>query len=83
MSKSTILKSIVGIIKPDKGTIFIDSQEINYKLYNKIAFIHNVYTYFPHLTIKESVGFMKECYINWDEEKAYNMLKFLILLMSG
>ncbi len=79
VGKSTILKSIAGVIKPDKGKILIDGEEINHKLYNKIAFIPDVDTYFPHLTIKESLEFMKEFYINWDEEKAYNMLKIFNL----
>lgn len=79
VGKSTILKSIAGVIKPDKGKILIDGEEINHKLYNKIAFIPDVDTYFPHLTIKESFAFMKEFYINWDEEKAYNMLKIFNL----
>ena len=79
VGKSTILKSIAGVIKPDKGKILIDGEEINHKSYNKIAFIPDVDTYFPHLTIKESLEFMKEFYINWDEEKAYNMLKIFNL----
>lgn len=79
VGKSTILKSIAGVIKPDKGKILIDGEEINHKLYNKIAFIPDVDTYFPHLTIKESFAFMKEFYINWEEEKAYNMLKIFNL----
>ena len=79
VGKSTIIKSIAGVIRPDKGKILIDGEEINHKLYNKIAFIPDVDTYFPHLTIKESLAFMKEFYINWDEEKAYNMLKIFNL----
>ena len=79
VGKSTILKSIAGVIRPDKGKILIDGEEINHKLYNKIAFIPDVDTYFPHLTIKESLAFMKEFYINWDEATAYNMLKIFNL----
>ena len=77
--KSTILKSIAGVIRPDKGKILIDGEKINSKLYNKIAFVPDADTYFPNLTIKETFAFMKEFYKNWDEEKAYNMLKFFNL----
>lgn len=77
--KSTILKSIAGVIRPDKGKILIDDEKINSKLYNKIAFVPDADTYFPNLTIKETFAFMKEFYKNWDEEKAYNMLKFFNL----
>ena len=77
--KSTILKCIAGVIRPDKGKILIDGEAINSNLYNKIAFVPDVDTYFPHLTIKESFSFMKEFYKNWDNEKAYSMLKIFNL----
>lgn len=79
VGKSTILKCIAGVIRPDKGKILIDGEEINSNLYNKIAFVPDVDTYFPHLTIKETFSFMKEFYENWDNEKAYSMLKIFNL----
>lgn len=79
VGKSTILKCIAGVIRPDKGKILIDGEEINSNLYNKIAFVPDVDTYFPHLTIKETFSFMKEFYKNWDNEKAYSMLKIFNL----
>lgn len=79
VGKSTILKSIAGVIRPDKGKVLIDGEEISQKLYNKIAFVPDADTYFPHLTIKETFQFMKEFYINWDEKKAYDMLKIFNL----
>lgn len=79
VGKSTILKSIAGVIRPDKGKILIDGEEINPKLYNKIAFVPDMDTYFPNLTIKDTFAFMKEFYENWDEEKATNMLKMFNL----
>lgn len=79
VGKSTILKSIAGVIRLDKGKILIDGEEINSNLYNKIAFVPDVDTYFPHLTIKESFSFMNEFYKNWDNEKAYSMLKIFNL----
>lgn len=79
VGKSTILKCIAGVIRPDKGKILIDGEEINSNLYNKIAFVPDVDTYFPHLTIKESFSFMKEFYKNWDNEKAYSMLEIFNL----
>lgn len=79
VGKSTILKSIAGVIRPDKGKILIDGEEVNPKLYNKIAFVPDMDTYFPNLTIKDTFEFMKEFYENWDEEKATNMLQMFNL----
>lgn len=79
VGKSTILKSIAGLVKLNSGTILIDGEKINPKIYNKVAFVPDVDIHFPHLSIKESFAFMKEFYENWDEEKAYKMLKMFNL----
>lgn len=79
VGKSTILKSIAGLVKFNSGTILIDGEKINPKIYNKVAFVPDVDIHFPHLSIKESFAFMKEFYENWDEEKAYKMLKMFNL----
>lgn len=79
VGKSTILKSIAGVIRPDKGKILIDGEEMNPKLYNKIAFVPDMDTYFPYLTIKDTFAFMKEFYENWDEEKATKLLEIFNL----
>ena len=35
VGKSTILKSIAGLIKPDKGEILIDNEKLTYKTYDR------------------------------------------------
>lgn len=79
VGKSTILKSICGLVKLDKGEILIDGERIDYKTYEKVAFVPDVDNYFAQLTIKESFEFMKEFYKKWDREKAYDMLKLFNL----
>ena len=79
VGKSTILKAICGLIKLDSGEILIDGEKLNYKTYNKIAFVPDVDNYFAQLTIQESFEFMKEFYKNWDEKKAYEMLELFEL----
>ena len=70
VGKSTILKSIAGLIKPDKGEILIDNEKITYKTYNKISFVPDVDNHFAQYTIKESFEFMKQFYKNWDDDIA-------------
>ncbi len=79
VGKSTILKSIAGLIKPDKGEILIDNEKLTYKTYNKISFVPDVDNHFAQYTIKESFEFMKQFYKNWDDEKAYEMLELFNL----
>ena len=79
VGKSTILKSICGLVKLDRGEILIDGEKIDYKTYEKVAFVPDVDNYFAQFTIKESFEFMKEFYKKWDREKAYDMLKLFNL----
>jgi ABC-type sulfate/molybdate transport systems ATPase subunit len=63
--KSMLLKCIAGLIKPDEGKIiingkvFFDSeQNINIAIQErKVGFLFQNYALFPHLTIKENIGF--------------------------
>ncbi len=79
VGKSTVLKAISGLIKLDSGEILIDGEKINPNTYNKLAFVPDVDNYFNQFTIKESFDFMREFYVNWDNEKAYEMLEMFKL----
>jgi len=62
--KSVMLKHIVGILKPDKGQVFIDGQEITQltsrqmkPLLMKIGMVFQGGALFDSLTVAENVGF--------------------------
>jgi ABC-2 type transport system ATP-binding protein len=79
VGKSTILKAIMKLINIDSGEILIDGDKQDYKMYDKIAMIPDVAITYPKMSIKEAFEFMKFHYKNWDETKAYDMLKFFKL----
>lgn len=79
VGKSTILKAISGLVRLDSGEILIDGEKLTYDTYNKLAFVPDIDIHFPQMTIKESFEFMKDFYKNWNEEKAYEMLKMFDL----
>lgn len=79
VGKSTILKSIAGLIKPDSGIILIDGEKASQKTYNKLAFVPDIDIHFNHLNIKETFEFMKLFYKNWDDKRAYEMLEMFSL----
>lgn len=79
VGKSTILKSIAGLVKPDSGTILIDGEKASQKIYNKLAFVPDIDIHFNHLNIKETFEFMKLFYKNWDDKRAYEMLEMFSL----
>lgn len=75
VGKSTILKSIMGLVKLDKGEIFIDGEKGDYKIYNKIAMVPDMHIQYPNMSIKDAFEFMETFYENWDMERAYQMLE--------
>ena len=50
VGKSTILKSIAGLIRPDRGEILIDNEKITYKIYDKISFVPDIDNHFAQYT---------------------------------
>lgn len=62
--KSILLKNIVGLIKPDKGSIFIDNTDITktdkfglYDIQKKMGYLFQEAALFDSLTIEENVAF--------------------------
>jgi len=62
--KSILLKNIVGLIKPDKGSVFIDGIDITkvdkehiYEVQKKIGFLFQEAALFDSLTIEENIAF--------------------------
>ena len=80
VGKSTVLKCIAGLIRPDKGEILIDNEKISSDTYNKISFVPDVDNHFAQYTIKRKfLNLWKHFYKNWDDEKAYEMLELFNL----
>lgn len=58
--KITLLKLIAGIVRPDKGEIYIDDGKLvnNIPPYERgVAYLPQYYALFPHLTALENVAF--------------------------
>ena len=77
VGKSTTLKAIMGLIQLDKGQILIDGEKINYKTYNKLAFVPDVETNYSYMSVKDAFEYMDDFYIHWDMDKAHTMAKEL------
>ena len=79
VGKSTVLKAIMGLIPIKSGEILIDGELLTEKTYDKLAFIADVPTYYPGMTIEEIFQFMDTFYRLWDKDKAYKMLTYFKL----
>ena len=62
--KSTILRLINGLIKPDRGEIFVDREEISgynekklIEIRKKVGMVFQSAALFDSLTVAENVGF--------------------------
>lgn len=67
--KTTTLRSLVGFIKPSKGSIQVKGEDITYKPIEKrgIGMVFQSYALFPTMTVEENIIFgLKEN--KWDRE---------------
>ena len=74
VGKSTVLKSICGLVKVDNGEILIDGERLSHKIYDKVAFVPDIDIHFNQFNIKQTFEFMSIFYKNWSNEKAYKIL---------
>ena len=72
--KTSLLKSIMGFIKPTRGHITIDDQRPSYNLYKKMIYVPDCPTHFPSYRVQDMIDFYKDFYNTWDDQKADEML---------
>jgi phospholipid/cholesterol/gamma-HCH transport system ATP-binding protein len=76
VGKTTILKLILGLIRPDSGRIFIDGEEITdmtedelRKIRMKFSIVFQEGALFDSLNVKENVAFCLREYTRMSEEE--------------
>lgn len=57
--KSTILRMIAGLLKPDSGSIFLNGKDITSlaAAKRKVGMVFQDHALFPHLTVQDNVGY--------------------------
>jgi phospholipid/cholesterol/gamma-HCH transport system ATP-binding protein len=83
--KSTILKLILGLIKPESGTIEIDGVEISHMkerdlmaIRSKIGMVFQEGALFDSLTVAENVGFRLRDYEHVSEEEFQDRVRAML-----
>lgn len=71
--KSTFLRTLAGVYKPDEGKILVDGKEPfeNCEVKGNMIFISDYPYFFPQASIEKMAAFYKTIYPNWNDEK-YN-----------
>lgn len=77
--KSTVLKAIMGLTPLNRGSIRIDGQPIHKLIYEKIAFVPDHLIMPSGMRLSDGLQFMKDYYLNWNEERANELIRFFKL----
>ena len=69
--KSTFLRTLAGVYKPDEGKILVDGKEPfeNCDVKGNMIFISDYPYFFPQANIEKMAAFYRTIYPNWNEEK--------------
>jgi len=80
--KSVLIKNLIGLLKPDKGQIYIDGVETTsldenefYKIRRKFAILFQGAALFDSLTVAQNVSFGLENYTSYPPEKIQMIVK--------
>ena len=87
--KSVLLKHVIGLLKPDKGEIFVDGEDITsyqddklYKLRRKFGMIFQASALFDSMTVDENVGLGLREHTSLPEAKIKKKVKETLKLVG-
>lgn len=71
--KSTIIRSVMGILKPTSGRVLVDDQLVNRKISEKIAYMSDVNDLFLP-TVKDNIDYFTQLYKDYDVDLVMNII---------
>ncbi|WP_202081027.1 ABC transporter ATP-binding protein [Caldalkalibacillus salinus] len=85
VGKTTLLKTMMGIIDPDQGDVHIDNQSIldHPRVKTRMAYVPDSTEVLKHYTIQELQQWYADIYPAFDEQKFYQLLKRFELPNNG
>lgn len=84
--KTTILKMINGLIKPNKGNVFVDGKDISkinlIKMRRKIGYVVQDVGLFPHMKIKNNISYALNLEKKENKEEIFSKVKKLVKIVG-
>lgn len=77
--KSTLMKIIVGLMQKKSGEIYLSGHLLDKKNQHEIAYEPTEDYFFQWMKVKDALDFYKKFYINFNLEKALNLIKSMDL----
>jgi|SRR5690554_4053922 len=74
--KSTIIRSIMGILKPTSGIVLIDDEAVNRTISSKIAYMADINELFLP-TVKDNIDYFTDLYKDYDKAKLMEIINSL------
>ena len=77
--KTTLIKILTGILRETKGQVLIDSNKPGVYTKSIVSYLPDRNFLYSWMDIKDAIGFFKDFYKDFSEEKAYELLDFMKL----
>ncbi|MGN9163820.1 ABC transporter ATP-binding protein [Tissierellaceae bacterium HCP3S3_D8] len=77
--KTTLIKILTGILRESKGEILIDGKRPGVYTKSVVSYLPDRNFLYKWMSIQDAVNFYKDFYKDFDENKAYGLLKFMKL----
>ncbi len=77
--KTTMIKIITGILRESNGEVLIDGKKPGVITKSIVSYLPDRNFLYNWMNIQEAVNFYKDFYEDFDENKAYDLLKFMKL----
>lgn len=71
VGKTTLLRIIAGLQRPDNGSILIDGFEISYKEKEKISFLIEPFNLYNWMRVKDAISYYKDFFISFNIDIAH------------
>lgn len=75
--KTTLIKMLVGLLQPEKGSIRICGHEVGPESKAVVSYLPERTYFNEYLKIRQLVNMFKDFYADFDETRAYDMMKLL------